>query len=69
MDLMRQGAKRKRISSYVPEEEFSQDKRPIMIITLEDIEMEYALVLSRLRLSSHIQDLHEHGQLRCAELL
>jgi hypothetical protein len=46
----------------MPEEEFSKDKRPISIITLEDIEVEYSLVLSRLRLSSHIQELHEHGQ-------
>jgi hypothetical protein len=31
------------------------------IVTLSDIEREYALVLSHLRLSGHLHDLHEHG--------
>ncbi|WWC62448.1 uncharacterized protein I303_105044 [Kwoniella dejecticola CBS 10117] len=55
------GIKRRKVSSYIPDEEFSKDKRPIDIISLADIEMEYTLVLSQLRLSSHIPDLHEHG--------
>ncbi|WWC70656.1 uncharacterized protein I206_104607 [Kwoniella pini CBS 10737] len=55
------GIKRRKVSSYIPEEEFAKDKRPIDIISLADIEMEYTLVLSQLRLSSHIPDMHEHG--------
>ena len=50
------------MSSYIPEEEFTKDKRPVDIISLSDIQMEYTLVLSQLRLSSHIRDLHEHGE-------
>ncbi|KAK6908300.1 hypothetical protein I203_102301 [Kwoniella mangroviensis CBS 8507] len=55
------GIKRRKVSSYIPEEEFTNEKRPVDIISLADIEMEYTLVLSQLRLSSHIPDLHEHG--------
>jgi len=49
------------VSTYIPEDEFSQDKGPIEIVILSDIEVEYTLVLSRLQLSSQIRDLHEHG--------
>ncbi|WWC88782.1 uncharacterized protein L201_003695 [Kwoniella dendrophila CBS 6074] len=55
------GIKRRKVSRYIPEEEFSKDKKSVDIISLADIEMEYTLVLSQLRLSSHIPDLHEHG--------
>ncbi|WVW84551.1 hypothetical protein I302_106585 [Kwoniella bestiolae CBS 10118] len=55
------GIKRRKVSNFIPEEEFTKEKRPVDIISLADIEMEYTLVLSQLRLSSHIPDLHEHG--------
>ncbi|WVF69357.1 hypothetical protein IAT40_004133 [Kwoniella sp. CBS 6097] len=55
------GIKRRKVSTFVPEEEFTKDKRPVDIISLADIEMEYTLVLSQLRISSQIPDLHEHG--------
>ncbi|OCF41500.1 hypothetical protein I317_04703 [Kwoniella heveanensis CBS 569] len=55
------GIKRRKVSTYISEEEFTKDKRPVDIITLADIEMEYTLVLSQLRISSQIPDLHEHG--------
>ncbi|WWD18377.1 hypothetical protein CI109_102827 [Kwoniella shandongensis] len=55
------GIKRRKVSSFIPEEEFAKEKRPVDIVSLADIEMEYTLVLSQLRLSSHIPDLHEHG--------
>ncbi|WRT67678.1 uncharacterized protein IL334_004650 [Kwoniella shivajii] len=55
------GIKRRKVSSYIPEEKFTKEKRPVDIISLADIEMEYTLVLSQLKLSSHIPNLHEHG--------
>jgi nuclear pore complex protein Nup160 len=60
--LIEQGIKRRKVSCCIPEEEFAKDKRPVDIITLRDIEMEYTLVLSQLRLSSQMQELHEHGE-------
>lgn len=47
-----QDAKRRRVSSYIPEEEFAADRKPIDIVTIGDIEAEYTLVLSQLRLAS-----------------
>ncbi|ODN74422.1 hypothetical protein L202_06819 [Cryptococcus amylolentus CBS 6039] len=55
------GIKRRRMTTYIPEEEFTAGKKPVDIITLEDIQAEYALVLSRLRLSSKTPDLYDHG--------
>ncbi|WVR06261.1 hypothetical protein IAU60_003291 [Kwoniella sp. DSM 27419] len=55
------GIKRRKVTSYIPEEEFSEKKRPVDIISLADIEMEYTLVLSQLKLSSQIPDAHDHG--------
>ncbi|WVQ96857.1 hypothetical protein IAU59_003964 [Kwoniella sp. CBS 9459] len=55
------GIKRRKVSTFIPEEEFTKDKRPVDIISLADIEMEYTLVLSQLKISSQIPDLHEHG--------
>lgn len=49
------------MSSYIPEEEFTMGKSPVDIITLQDIEMEYTVVLSQLRISSHIPDMYDHG--------
>ena len=56
-----QAIKRRRVSAYIPADEFAQDKGPIDIVTLSDIKAEYTVVLSRLQLASRIQDLHEHG--------
>ncbi|OXB37292.1 hypothetical protein LQV05_003644 [Cryptococcus neoformans] len=53
--------KRRKMSSYIPEEEFTKGKSPVDIITLEDIQMEYTVVLSQLRISSHIPDIYDHG--------
>lgn len=47
-----QDAKRRRVSSYIPEEDFASDRKPIDIVTIGDIEQEYTLVLSQLRLAS-----------------
>ncbi|WVQ72883.1 hypothetical protein IAR50_002444 [Cryptococcus sp. DSM 104548] len=55
------GIKRRRMTTYIPEEEFTAGKKPVDIITLEDIQAEYALVLSKLRLSSKTPDLYDHG--------
>ncbi|KAK4684665.1 hypothetical protein P7C73_g5499, partial [Tremellales sp. Uapishka_1] len=53
--------KRRKVSTYIPETEFTQDKRAVDIVSLADIEMEYTLVLSQLRLSAQIQDLQQYG--------
>ncbi|KAL1412954.1 hypothetical protein Q8F55_000703 [Vanrija albida] len=53
--------KRRKVTSYIPEDEFSVDNKAVNIITLADIQAEYTAVLSQLRLSSYIPDLHEHG--------
>lgn len=56
------GVKRRKITSYIPQGEFTRDNQAIHIVSLEDIEAEYTLVLSRLQLSAHMRDLQEHGQ-------
>ncbi|TXT13507.1 hypothetical protein VHUM_00874 [Vanrija humicola] len=53
--------KRRKVTSYIPEDEFAVGSQPVNIITLADIQAEYTAVLSQLRLSSYIPDLHEHG--------
>ena len=50
------------MTSYIPEDEFSQDKGPVEIVTLADIEVEYALVLAQLQLSTRVEGLHEYGE-------
>ncbi|WVN88766.1 uncharacterized protein L203_103979 [Cryptococcus depauperatus CBS 7841] len=42
---------KRRKTSYIPEEEFTEGKKNVDIVTLEDIKMEYTLVLSQLKLS------------------
>lgn len=56
-----QSQKRRKVTSYIPEDEFSIGNKAVNIITLADIQAEYTAVLSQLRLSSYIPDLHEHG--------
>ncbi|KAL7423223.1 hypothetical protein Q5752_002523 [Cryptotrichosporon argae] len=53
--------KKRRASKYIPEDEFSPNNKAVDIVTLQDVQAAYTSVLSQLRLSSHIQDLHEHG--------
>ncbi|RXK41625.1 hypothetical protein M231_01124 [Tremella mesenterica] len=53
--------KRRKTTAYIPEEEFSPSHKPIDLITLPDIQAEYSLVLSQLRLSTQIKDLNQHG--------
>lgn len=53
--------KRKRTSSYIPTDVFAPDKHAITLVTLEDIEAEYRLVLASLQLSRQFEELHEHG--------
>ncbi|WVQ80541.1 hypothetical protein IAT38_002646 [Cryptococcus sp. DSM 104549] len=55
------GVKRRRVTSFIPEEEFTQGKRPVDLITLQDIQMEYTMVLARVSLTQRIPDLLEHG--------
>ena len=40
------------MTSYIPEEEFEQDKGVMEIVTLADVRAEYAAVLARLQLAS-----------------
>jgi len=56
-----QSQKRRKVSTYIPEDEFSPDVQAVNIITLADMRAQYTAVLSQLRLSQHIQSLHEHG--------
>jgi nuclear pore complex protein Nup160 len=60
--MIQQSNKRKRTTSCIPEEEFSKGRQAIDIVTLDDIRAEYSLVLSKLQLSSQIQELAEHGE-------
>lgn len=55
-------AKRRRVSSFIPAEEWSKDNRAIDIVTLADIKDEYALVLAQLKLAGQVDDFHLHGQ-------
>lgn len=57
-----QGSKRRKMSSYIPEDEFTQNRQSIDLVSLTDIKIEYTLVLSHLRLSTHIKDLQEYGK-------
>jgi hypothetical protein len=59
--LMRQVTKRRRVSSYIPSDQWSSDNRPIDIVTLADMQEEYALVLSQLKLAGQDDDFHLHG--------
>jgi nuclear pore complex protein Nup160 len=54
-------AKRRRVSSYIPVEEWSKDNRAIDIVTLADMREEYALVLAQLKLAGQVDDFHLHG--------
>ena len=54
-------AKRRRVTSYIPSKEWSDDNRSIDIVTLEDMQEEYALVLAQLKLAGQDVDFHLHG--------
>lgn len=56
-----QSQKSRKVTTYIPEDEFSPDVQAVNIITLADMRAEYTAVLSQLRLSQQIQHLHEHG--------
>ena len=58
----RKANKRRKVTSYIPEDEYLESKGPVEIITVSDIQAEYTLVLSLLQLSSTIPDLYEHGK-------
>ena len=60
--LTLQVAKRRRVSSYIPAEEWSKDNRAIDIVTLADMKEEYALVLAQLKLAGQVDDFHLHGE-------
>ncbi|ORY31381.1 nucleoporin Nup120/160-domain-containing protein [Naematelia encephala] len=55
------GLKRRRITSYVPEDQFAEGKRAVDIVTLADMQLEYTQILSRLQLAPRLSDLQEHG--------
>ncbi|RSH88570.1 uncharacterized protein EHS24_001115 [Apiotrichum porosum] len=56
-----QSQKRRRVTKYIPNDEFSIDNRPVSIVTLDDIRGEYTAVVSQLRLCQQIPDLYDHG--------
>jgi nuclear pore complex protein Nup160 len=51
------GAKRRRVTSYVPEEAFATSAPPTDIVTLADMRSEYRAILSQLKLASEVPDL------------
>ena len=55
-----QASKRRRTTTLVPKEEF-QNRPAIDLLTLDDIQAEYTLVLTRLELARHIDDFYQHG--------
>lgn len=57
-----QVAKRRRVSAYIPQDQFSAEKRAVDIITLQDIQQEYTLVLSQLKLAGQIDEFKNYGE-------
>jgi nuclear pore complex protein Nup160 len=55
------GSKRRKVSSYIPQDEFTPNVQAVDIITLADMRAQYTAVLSQLRLSQQVQNLHDHG--------
>lgn len=50
------GVKRRRVTSYIPEEEFGPDNKVLEVVTLADVRAEYAAVLARLQLATVLPD-------------
>jgi nuclear pore complex protein Nup160 len=63
-----QNGKRRRVTAYIPEDEFAEEKRKVDIITVSDMQQQYSLVLSRLQLSGQMQDMLENGEIRASYL-
>jgi len=61
-ELTDQGTKRRRVTSYIPEEEFSKNTNVLEIITLDDIRAEYTAVLSRLQIAAEFPAILESSE-------
>ncbi|KAH9448308.1 hypothetical protein MJO28_011854 [Puccinia striiformis f. sp. tritici] len=59
--------RRRRVTYYVPEEEFMGGTRDIEVLNLSDIRSEYTLVLSRLQLANELPQLSQPGSSRTSE--
>ncbi|GMK57727.1 hypothetical protein CspeluHIS016_0405610 [Cutaneotrichosporon spelunceum] len=51
------GAKRRRVTSYIPEDAFATSSPPTDIVTLADMRAEYRAILSQLQLAPEVPDL------------
>lgn len=58
----KQGVKRRRVTSYIPEEEFTPGATALDILTLQDIRAEYTAVITCLQLGQDFPHFLQQGQ-------
>ncbi|ORX40189.1 nucleoporin Nup120/160-domain-containing protein [Kockovaella imperatae] len=56
-------AKRRRVTSYIPESAMGKDKHRMELITLADIKAEYSAVLAKLHLANIVDDIFADGHI------
>lgn len=57
-----QNWKRRKVTAFIPEEEFDKSRRPVNILDIQDIRAEYSVVLAKLRLAKEVPDLLDQGE-------